>query len=184
MRQNLPFLSAASNASQKHGCPLKWKWLVNDVRNLLPFTQLMKIVRLTSPLPDMPRLSSPRLRHGRQLALLSHLNLTLDLHTLCFILSMALFPHLSAFLTSPTVPLPKSRLQSSPITGDPTFLSRSQRPCIVEPETTFPSSTEPRALKSFICPFAPLSPPLNFLWLPQTSSRPLPLAKKKLSIPR
>ena len=44
----------------------------------------MKIVKLTSPLPDVLRLSSPRLRlrHGRRLALLSCPNLILNLCTL------------------------------------------------------------------------------------------------------
>ena len=44
-----------------------------DVKLLMPLIEVMKIVRLTSLLPDMPRLSSPRprLRHGCQLAHLS-----------------------------------------------------------------------------------------------------------------
>ena len=68
--------------------------LVKDARLLLPLTEVMKIARLTSPLLDVPRLSSPRprLRHGRRLALLFHLNLTLDLYTLFFALSLALLP--------------------------------------------------------------------------------------------
>ena len=51
---------------------------MKDVRLSSPLTETMKIVRLISPLPDLPRLSSPRprLRHGRQLSLPSHLNLT------------------------------------------------------------------------------------------------------------
>ena len=65
-----------------------------------------------------------------------------------------------------TVPLPKSRLWSSPITCDPSFLSSSQRLCYAEPGVTFPSSAEPRVLRSLSRPFAPLSPPLNFLRLP------------------
>ena len=48
------------------------------------------------------------LRHGKRLALLSHLNLRTP--------SFVLLAHLSPLLTSPTVPLPGSRLQSSPIT--------------------------------------------------------------------
>ena len=113
---NLPFLSAASNVNLKFGGPLKWKkQLVKDVRLLLPLTEVMKIVRLTFPLPDMPRLSSPRprLRHDRRLALLSHLNLILILCTLSFVLSLALLPPLLSF---PTVPRSGSRLWSSPTT--------------------------------------------------------------------
>ena len=66
MRPNLPFLSAASNALLKPGGLLRWnKRLVKDVRHLLPLTETMKIDRLTSPLLDAPRQSSPRprLRH-------------------------------------------------------------------------------------------------------------------------
>ena len=53
--------------------------LVKNKRLLLPLTEVMKIIRLTSPLLIMLRLSSPRprLRHGRQLALLFHLTLNL-----------------------------------------------------------------------------------------------------------
>ena len=78
MRPNLPFLLAALNAILKPGGPLKWKkQLVKDARLSLPLTEVMKIARLTSPLVDAPRQSSPRprLRHGRRLALLFHLNL-------------------------------------------------------------------------------------------------------------
>ena len=52
----------------------------------------------------------------KRLALLSHLNLTLNLFTLSFVLSLALFPHLPPLLTSPTVLFPWSRLRSSLIT--------------------------------------------------------------------
>ena len=79
MRPNLPFLSAASNALLKPGGLLRWKkQLVKDAGLSLPLTEMMKIARLTSPLLDAPRQSSPRprLRHGRRLALLSHLSLT------------------------------------------------------------------------------------------------------------
>ena len=58
----------------------------------------MKIARLTSPLLDAPHQSSPkpRRRHGRRLALLFHLNLTLNLCTLFFALLLALFPNCSS----------------------------------------------------------------------------------------
>ena len=70
--------------------------------------------RQAFPFPDVLRLSlpRPRIRHGRRLALLSRPNQALNLCTLSFVLSLALFPPL---LTCPTVPLPGSRLQSSPI---------------------------------------------------------------------
>ena len=94
MRPNLPFLSAASNAILKPGGPLKWtKRLVNDVVLSLQLTEVMKIVRLTSPLLNVLRQLSPRprLRYDRRLAFLSCPYLTLNLCTLSFFLSLALF---------------------------------------------------------------------------------------------
>ena len=72
MRPNFSFLSAASNAILKPGGPQKRKKrLVKNSRLSLPLTEVMKIVRLTSPLPDVHRLSSPepRVRHDRRLSL-------------------------------------------------------------------------------------------------------------------
>ena len=103
MRPNLPFLLAASNALLKPGGLLRWnKRLVKDARLLLPLTEVMKIDRLTSLLLDAPHQSSPRprLKHGRRLALLFHLGLTLNLYTLFFTLSLAHLPRLPPLLTS------------------------------------------------------------------------------------
>ena len=77
--------------------------------------QVMVLARLTSPFLDGPRQSSPRprLRHGRPLALLFHPNITLNLYTLFFALSLALLPPLLTFLT---IFLPGSRLRSMPLT--------------------------------------------------------------------
>ena len=86
---------------------------MKDARLLGPFTKVMKIARLISPLLDVPHQSSPRLKHGRRLALLFHPNLTLNLHTLFFALSLALLPPLQ---TSLTVLLPGSRFRSMPLT--------------------------------------------------------------------
>ena len=85
------------------------------LRLSLPLTEVMKTARLTSLLLDTPRQSSPRprLRHGRRLVLLFHLNLTLNLYTLSFALSLALLPPL---VTSLTVLLPGNRLCSMPLT--------------------------------------------------------------------
>ena len=62
---------------------------MKDVRVSLALIEVMKIVRPTSPLPDVLRLPSPRprlkLRHGRRLALFSLLNLTPNLCILSFI---------------------------------------------------------------------------------------------------
>ena len=83
--------------------------LVKDARLSLPLTEVMKIARRTSPLLDAPRLSSPRprLRHGRRLAVLFHPNLTLNLYTLFFVLSLAHLPRLPPLLTSPNYSSPK-----------------------------------------------------------------------------
>ena len=156
MRQNFPFLSAASNALLKPGGLLWWnKRLVKDARLLLPVTEVMKIDRLTSLLLDAPRQSLPRpsLRHGRRLALLFHLGLTLNLYTLFFALSLTLLPRLPPLLTFLTVLLPGNRLRSMPLTRDRTFPFLSQRPCAAEPEATSLSSAEPRAPWSLTRPF-------------------------------
>ena len=138
----------------------------------------MKIARLTSPLLDVPRQSSPRLRHGRRLVLPFHLNL----YTLFFSLSLALLPRLPPLLTFLTVLLPGNLLRSTPLTRDLTFPFLSQRPCVAEPEATSLSSAEPRAQRSLTRPSALLSPPLNFFRLPPTFSSPLTLAQTKLPI--
>ena len=186
MRPNLPFLSAASNVLLKPGGLLRWKKrLVKDTRLSLPLTEVMKIAMLTSLPLDAPRQLSPRpmLRHGGWLALLSHLSLTLNLYTLSFALSLALLPRLPPLLTFLTLPLPGNRLRSMPPTWDLTFSFLSQRPCVAEPEATSLSSAEPRARRSLTRPFALLSHLLNFLRLPPTFPRPLPLVQTKLPIP-
>ena len=97
MQPNLPLFSAASNAILKPGGLLRWKKrLGKDAKLLLPLTEVMKIARHTCLLLDAPRqsLPRPRLRHSRRLALFFHLNLTLDLCTLFFALSLALLPRL------------------------------------------------------------------------------------------
>ena len=160
-------------------------WLVKDARLSLPLTEVMKIARLTSPLLDAPRrsLPRPRLRHGRRLALLFHLSLTLNLYTLFFALSLGLLPRLPSLLIFLTVLLPGNRLRSMPLTCDLTFPFLSQRLCVAEPEVTSLSSAEPRALRSLTRPFVLLLLPLNFLRLPPTSPPPLPLGQTKLPIP-
>ena len=82
---------------------------MKDARLSQPLTQVMKIARFISPLLDAPRLSSPRprLRHGRRLALLFHLGLTLNLCTVSLALSLALLPRLPPLLTSPNCSSPR-----------------------------------------------------------------------------
>ena len=91
-----------------------------------------------------------------------------------------------SFSSSSNFPNCSSPMRSASVFADyrrSHFLSPSQRRCVAEPEATFPSSAKPRALRSLTHPFALLSPPLNFLRLPQTSPRPLLLAQTKLPIP-
>ena len=131
MRPNLSFLLAASNAILKPGDPLRWKErLVKDARLSLPPTKVMKIARLTALLLVVPRQSSPRprLRHGRRLALLFHLNLTLNLYDLFFALSLARLPRLPSLLTSLIVLLPGNRLWSMPIPEIPLFRLSAKGP--------------------------------------------------------
>ena len=63
------------------------------------------------------------------------------------------------------------------------FFVYQPKVCVAEPEATFSSSAEPRALRSLTSPFAHLSLSLNFLRLPLTFPPPLPLAQTKLPIP-
>ena len=139
----------------------------------------MKIVRLTSLLPDMPRLSLLRPSWGMAGDMFTSL---LNLFIFSFVLLLAFLFHLPLLLTFLTALLPESRLRSLLITRDLTFLFLSQRPCLAEPEASFPSSAEPRALRSFIFLFSPPSPQLNFSRLPQISHRPPSLVQTKLPI--
>ena len=178
MRQNLAFLSAASNAIPKPGGLLKWKeLLVKDTRFSLPLTEAMKIARITSPLLDAPRQSLPKpmLRHGRELALISRPNLTLNLCTLFFALSLTVLPHLPPLLTSTTVPSPRESasvyaayLRSHFFVSQSKTLRSRARGYLSELRQT-------SALRRLTRLFALLSIPLNFLRLPLTFSRPLPL---------
>ena len=90
-----------------------WSAEVKDVRLLLPLTEAIKIARLTSPLSDVLRLSSPRprLRHGRRLALLFRPNQTLNLCTL-LLRSIAGSPSSPNF---PNCSSSKSWLRSMPL---------------------------------------------------------------------
>ena len=118
----------AANFSIPFGCikrhseawwPAEVEGAVSERRKvLLPLTEVMKIARLTSPLLDVPRQSSPRprLRHGRRLALLFHPNLTQKLYTLLFALLLAFLPRLPPLLISLTVLLPGNRLRFMPLT--------------------------------------------------------------------
>ena len=58
-----------------------------------------------------------------------------------------------------------------------------ERPCVAEPEATFPSSAVPCALRSPIRLFCSPFFPTEYSRLPQTSLRLLPLAQTTLPIP-
>ena len=134
MRQYFPFLSAASNANLMCGGLQKRKMrLAKDLRLLLPLIEVMKIVRLTSLLPDMPRLSllKPRLWHGRQHAQLSFLNLTRNLCILSSFLSLVLLPNFPPLLTSPTVPLSGSGFGLRRLTEISLFVSQPKTLCSI-----------------------------------------------------
>ena len=82
---------------------------MKDARLLLSLTEVIKIVRLASLLSDVLCLSSPklRLRHGKQLAHLSLLNMTLNLCILSFVLSQVLLLRLPPLLISSSCSSPR-----------------------------------------------------------------------------
>ena len=155
---------------------------MKDARLLLSLTEMMKITRLTSLLLDAPRLSSPRprLRHGRRLALLLHPNqVQKTVHSL--LCSVAGSPS-----SSPNFPNCSSPRQSASVytaylrshfsISQPKALRSRARGYLSELcRTTCPEESH----SSFCSPFSLL----NFLQLPPTLPRPLPLDQTKLSIP-
>ena len=175
MRPNLLFLSAASNALLKPGGVLRWKKrLVKDPRLLLPLTEVMKIVRLTSRLLDAPRqsLPRPRLRHGRRLAPKSNPR---PVHSLL----RSIAGSSSSSSSSPNFPNCSSPRESALVYA--AYL-RSHF-SVSQPKATSLSSVKPRDMSSLTDPFALLSLSLNFMRLPPTSPCPLPLAQTNLPIP-
>ena len=150
MRENFPFLLAVSNANLKPGCLLKW--LVKDVTFLLPLVEVMKIIRLTSLLPNMLHLSSPRLRHGRRLALLS-LSPTSDPKSVYFLLHAHTGSYSS--LSFPNCSFP--RKSASVFVNYLIFHFSVSQPKALHSraEATFAISAKTCALRSFI----PLSSP-------------------------
>ena len=183
MWPNLPFLLAASNAIPKPGGLVKWKMrLVKNVKLSLQLAEAMKIVRLTYLLPDVLCQSSPRprLRHGRQAALLSRSNLTLNPCIFSFVLSLALLSHRLLLLICPTVPLPGVGFGLCRL---PEIHFSVTHPKVLRSRAREQSSAKPRAPRSLTGLFALPSPLLNFLRLHLTSSYPLPLAQTKLPIP-
>ena len=159
MQLNFPFLSAASNADLKPGCPLRWKKrLVKDVRLLLPLTETIKIVSFSAT-----QLASSVIAKAKVEAW----------QTTCSFLSPKSNPKavysilhfvagsFSSSSSSSNFPSCSSPRESDSVFANylrSHFLVCSQRFCVAEPEATFPSSTEPRALRSLIRPFASPSP--------------------------
>ena len=132
MRPNFQFLSAALNRHPKAWWSAEVEEAVSERRKGFALAHRSDEDRqAASPLPDVLRQSLPKSklkRHGRRPAFLSRPNLTLNLCTFSFALSLALLPHLLSLLTFPTVPLSGNRLRSTPITSDPTFLTLRQMP--------------------------------------------------------
>ena len=138
----------------------------------------MKIIRLTSPLPDVLHLSlpRPRLRHGRQLVLLSHPNLTLNPCAFSCVLSLTVFPPF------PNFPNCSSSRESALVFADDlrSHFSVSQPKTLCSRAKGLNAVTCPKESHSSFCsPF----PPLNFFRMPLIFPRPLPLAQTKLPIP-
>ena len=157
---------------------------MKDARLSLPLTEVMQTDRLTSPLLDAPcqSLPRPRWRHGRRLALLFHLGLTLNLYTLSFALSLALLPRLPPLLIFPNCSSPRELASVYAAYLRFHFSVSQPKAEVAEPEATSLSSAEPRAQRSLTHPLALPSHLLNFLQLPPTSPRPLPLVQTKLPI--
>ena len=87
MRSNLLFFLVVSNANLKPGGLLKQKkQLVKGVRLLLLLIEVIKIIRLTSLLSDMARLSSPRPRLKAWKATCPSLFLKSNPKSVCFLL--------------------------------------------------------------------------------------------------
>ena len=150
---------------------------------MLSLIGVMKIVRLTSLLPDMPRLSSPnpRLSYGRRLVHLSLSPQSNPKSVYSFLRSAA-----GSSSSSPNFPNCSSPRESAPVFAD--YLTShfsASRPKALRSRVRdyLSSSMEPRALRILIPLFADLSSPLNFSWLPQTSPRPMLLAQIKSPIP-
>ena len=120
---------------------------MKDVRLSLPLTEAMKIVRLTSPHPDMPYLSSPRprLRYGKATCTsLSPKSNPKSVYSL--LRSVAGSSSSSSFSpNSPNSSSPRESTSVFPTTCNSSFRSPSQRLCVADPEDTFPNSAEPRA---------------------------------------
>ena len=170
MWPNLPFFSTASNALLQPGGLPRWnKRLVKDARLLLPLTEVMKIARLTSPLLDAPRQSSPRprLKYGIRLALLFHPNQT----------------QTGSPSSSPNFPNCSSPRESASVYAAylTSHFSVSQPKTLRSRARGYLSGS--RDLWSLTRPSALLSPPLNVLQLPPIFSPPLTLAQTKLPIP-
>ena len=161
MRSNLPFLSAASNATLKPNGSLKWKMrLVKDVRLSLPLTEEMKTPRLTSPLPNVLRLSSPRprprLRYGRRLGLLSPKINPKFLYSLFHSVAGSSSSSSSTLNFLNCSSLRKSTSVFADYLRSQFSASQPNAVCVAEPQATFPSSAETTfPEESFCSPFSP-----------------------------
>ena len=132
------------------------------------------MVRLTFLPSDMPRLSSPRLGHGRQHACLFLLNLYIISSVLSLVLPFS--PNFSNSSSPKELASAFADYLKSHVTvSQPKALHSRDR----ENLSKLRRDMCPEEFHSSFCsPF----PPLNFLRLTQTSSRPLPLAQTESSI--
>ena len=158
---------------------------MEDIKLSLPLTEVMKIARLTSPLPDVLRLSSskPGLRRNRRLALL-FLTKSNPKFVYSLFRSVAGSPLSSS--SSPNFPNYSSPRESASLYVNylrsnffvyqrKALRSRARGYLCELRRITCPVKSH----LSFCFPFSPL----NFLRLPLTSPCPLSLAQTKLPIP-
>ena len=152
---------------QKPGGLLRWKVrLGKDLRLSLPLTEVMKIAKAKAEAwPTTCSSLSPK----------SNLE---SVHSLC---SIAGSSSSSPNFLNCSSPRESASIYAAYLRFN--FSISQPNPCVAEPETTSLSSAESRALRSLIHLFALPFLPLNFLQLPPTFPRPLPLVQTNWPIP-
>ena len=183
MRLNFPFLLAASNALLKPGDLLRWKKrLIKDARLLLPLTDedrqdYISASRRVSSVIDKAKAEawqttcsslSPR---SNPTSVHSHFCCIAGYPSLSS--SSPNFPNCSSPMELASVYAAYLRSHSS--VSQPKALHSKAKSYLSELRRT----TCPVEYSSFCCPFSPA----EFLVVPPTSPRPLPLAQTKLPIP-
>ena len=126
--------------------------LIKDVRLSLPLTEVMKIARLTSPLPDVLPLSSPKPRRRAWQTTCSSLSPKSNPKSGYSLLRSVAGSSSSS--CSPNFPNCFSLRESASVFAD--YLTSLFS--VFQPKATFPSSAEPHTLRSLTRPSAPPSP--------------------------